>query len=130
MQLELNTERLFLRPLILSDAHALFNLMSDKAMTTYLTWEPHETLETTTKVIQSLINSQKDDKGYHWCINLNNDIIGLCSSNRHHVEGTCGPFTGNHRRNPGESILVTGIKGGNHLFRMESWFLWRHPHIN
>jgi [ribosomal protein S5]-alanine N-acetyltransferase len=79
MTYNINTERLFLRPPELNDSIELFHLMSDTAITKYLTWEPHTSIETTKGVIQSLIDSQKQDRGYHWCVCLNNEIIGLVS---------------------------------------------------
>ena len=79
MRFNIKSERLFLRPPLLSDENALFELMSEKALTTFLTWEPHEKIETTRSIILNLINSQKDDKSYHWCICFEDKIIGFVS---------------------------------------------------
>lgn len=79
MNFEIKTERLFLRQLCLEDSDELFILMSDSKITKYLTWEAHNNIETTISLLQNLIESQKNDKGYHWCILLNRGIIGLVS---------------------------------------------------
>ena len=75
----IQTERLVLRPPTLSDEERLFELMSNPKLTTYLTWEAHTKIETTKTVIQGLKTTQEDDKGYHWCVCLNNKIIGIVS---------------------------------------------------
>ena len=53
--------------------------MSDEKLTKFLTWEPHKSIETTKSVIQSLNESQQNDKGYHWIVWSGNKIIGLVS---------------------------------------------------
>ncbi|TAL65606.1 MAG: N-acetyltransferase [Bacteroidetes bacterium] len=73
------SERLFLRQPRHEDVSQLFLLMSDEKLTHFLTWEHHKNIETTKAVVQSLIESQVFDKGYHWCILLNKKIIGLIS---------------------------------------------------
>ncbi|PKQ46724.1 GNAT family N-acetyltransferase [Confluentibacter flavum] len=79
MDFVIKTERLVLRPPLESDAKELFELMADDKLTQFLTWEPHTTLGTTLGVIQSLIGAQQDGKGYHWCVCLENHIVGLVS---------------------------------------------------
>jgi len=79
MDYKIKTERLLLRPPLVSDENRLFELMSDSSLTKFLTWEFHSSIETTRNVILSLITSQRNDKGYHWCACLENEIIGLVS---------------------------------------------------
>jgi [ribosomal protein S5]-alanine N-acetyltransferase len=79
MNYEIKTERLFLRQPCFDDIKALYQLMSDDKLTRFLTWEPHKSVETTRVVIQSLIDAQQNDKGYHWCICLEKEIVGLVS---------------------------------------------------
>lgn len=79
MNYEIKAERLFLRQPCLEDVNELFHLMSDEELIKFLSWEAHTNIETTRIVVQSLIDSQQNDKGYHWCICLNNEIIGLVS---------------------------------------------------
>lgn len=75
----IQTSRLQLKTPSLADVPRLFELMSDKALTKFLSWEPHEKIETTEVVVKSLIEAQKNDRGYHWCVHHNNKIIGLVS---------------------------------------------------
>lgn len=53
--------------------------MNRQVDTTYLSWEPHSNVEITEKLVHNLIEAQKQDKGYHWCIYHNDKIIGLVS---------------------------------------------------
>ena len=79
MNYNIKTERLLLRPPSENDDRELFKLMEDKKLTTFLTWEAHKSIITTRNVIQSLIVTQKEGSGYHWCICLDDQIIGLVS---------------------------------------------------
>ncbi len=79
MDLIIKTNRLLLRPPSIDNVDELYHLMSDTKLTRFLTWESHTTLETTRTVVQSLIDAQKQDKGYHWCVCIDNEIIGLVS---------------------------------------------------
>jgi RimJ/RimL family protein N-acetyltransferase len=79
MTLVIKTERLILKPLLVENADSLFKLMHNQVDTTYLSWEPHPTIETTFNLIQSLQEAQKNDKGYHWCVHFDDEIIGVVS---------------------------------------------------
>jgi [ribosomal protein S5]-alanine N-acetyltransferase len=79
MDFVISTERLILRPPSMDDAERLFTLMSDNNLTRFLTWEPHSGIDNTQSVIQSLIEAQKNDRGYHWCVLHQSEIIGLVS---------------------------------------------------
>lgn len=79
MNYEIKTERLLLHPPCIDDVSELFQLMSDEKLTRFLTWEPHASMDTTKVVVQSLIESTQNDKGYHWCVWLDDKIIGLVS---------------------------------------------------
>ncbi len=79
MNYDIKSERLFLRQPCMDDVKALYKLMSDEKLTHFLTWELHTDIETTKALVQSLIYSQQNDKGYHWCICLNKKLIGLVS---------------------------------------------------
>jgi [ribosomal protein S5]-alanine N-acetyltransferase len=73
------SERLELRPPCIDDAPALFRLMSDRELTAFLSWEPHTTIDTTRALIGNLVSAQQSDTGYHWCVCLDSEIIGLAS---------------------------------------------------
>lgn len=79
MNYTITTNRLNLRPPEMEDAESLFLLMSDESLTKFLTWLPHSNVEVTKELIHNLILSQKDGKAYHWCVCLNNIIIGFVS---------------------------------------------------
>jgi len=79
MNFNIKTGRLLLRPPCTEDENEFYRLMSDSNLTRFLTWEPHTSIETTKALIKNLIDSQQNDKGYHWCVCLNDEIIGLVS---------------------------------------------------
>ena len=54
----LETERLVLRELKEEDAESIFNNWAkDKEVTKYLTWEPHQSIETTKKILNIWMKS-------------------------------------------------------------------------
>jgi len=79
MDYTITTERLILSPPKLNDVPSLFNLMKDNRLTTFLTWEAHSEIATTDSLVKALIDAQTNDKGYHWCIHKDGEIIGLIS---------------------------------------------------
>lgn len=79
MNFEIKTKRLTLRPPLEKDDIRLFQLMSEPDLTTFLTWSPHENIQTTQVLIDNLINAQINDKGYHWCVCKDDVVIGLVS---------------------------------------------------
>jgi ribosomal-protein-alanine N-acetyltransferase len=79
LNFEINSDRLHLRPPSLEDVPSLFELMAVSSLTEFLSWEAHTRKETTEAVVKSLIDAQKNDKAYHWCVCLNEKVIGLVS---------------------------------------------------
>src|ERR1035437_120654 len=79
MNYNIKSERLFLQQPKMEDLNELFHLMSDEKLTQFLAWEKHKSIETTMALVQSLIEAQHNDKAYHWCVCLNEQIIGLAS---------------------------------------------------
>ena len=79
MNFEIITDRLFLRPPKLSDAPELFQHMSNVELTTFLSWQAHTSVEATIAVVKSLQEGQQEGRGYHWCVCLDEKIIGLVS---------------------------------------------------
>lgn len=79
MNFSIETDRLHLATPTIEDVDSLFELMSDERLTTFLTWESHKSKETTKSLVDGLINSQKEGRGYHWCVFYESEIIGLVS---------------------------------------------------
>jgi ribosomal-protein-alanine N-acetyltransferase len=83
---ELETNRLILRRLDLSDAEAIFrNWASDSEVTKYLTWPTHKDISVTEYVLKEWISQYNDDKFYLWAIVLKpngNEPIGTISITR------------------------------------------------
>lgn len=79
MNFEITTERLYLKPPSLVNKDQLFDLMSKQVDTRFLSWKPHTEIETTIQLINNLIESQNQGKAFHWCVYLEDQIIGLVS---------------------------------------------------
>ena len=57
--MELNTQRLILRPITLDDAPAFFAYSKNPNVGPNAGWKPHETLEETIEIIKTVFLSQK-----------------------------------------------------------------------
>lgn len=67
----LETERLILRRFTLDDAEAMFkNWANDPAVTEFMTWPPHPSVEESRRVIGMWIDSYARPDGYQWAIEL------------------------------------------------------------
>ena len=67
----LETERLLLRRLKLSDAEAVYNnWASDDEVTKFLTWPTHSDVEVSRSTLESWMPLYEDDSYYHWAITL------------------------------------------------------------
>ncbi len=75
----LKTERLSLAPVSMEHVAALFLLMSDPRLSTYLAWAPHESPAETASLVEALIDASNRDAGYHWAILERGDVRGLVS---------------------------------------------------
>ena len=68
----IRTERLTLRPFVLSDAPAAYrNWCSEEAVTRYLTWPPHGSKAVTQQVIAGWVKGYAKPAFYQWAIELN-----------------------------------------------------------
>ena len=69
--LTLETERLILRRLRVSDAEAVYkNWASDDEVTKFLTWPTHSDVEVTRSTLESWMPLYEKDSYYHWVITL------------------------------------------------------------
>ena len=75
----IRTQRLLLRPPEPGDVDALWPHVTNPEVTRFLAWEPHEDKEMTLRLINSLIQAQQAQKGYHWVLVRDMDICGLVS---------------------------------------------------
>ena len=78
----IETERLILRRFIESDANAFYNNVgSDDAVTKYVTWNKHKSLDVTNKAVNQWIENYKNNNNYYWVVELkeNKDVIGSVS---------------------------------------------------
>ena len=76
----LETERLILRKIKLSDDNDIFNCWtSDYNVSKYVTWNPHKTKEETKKLTNYWVNDYDNDYSYRWLVVLKNtnETIGM-----------------------------------------------------
>lgn len=67
----IETARLFLRPPLLADAAVMFAQYSrDPAVTKYLTWQAHESVETTVAFLQRCATMWQQGSGFPWVVTL------------------------------------------------------------
>lgn len=83
----IETDRLILRKMLLSDAEDMFkNYCNDEEVAKYLPWAPHKNLKTTKKYIKSIHLRYRKEKenSYHWVIVLKeiNEVIGAIDFNK------------------------------------------------
>ena len=79
MRLTMETQRLILRPFELNDAQAVFDgWASDPEVTKYLTWNPHQSLETTKQVVGLWVEQYKKPERLNFAIVLKDsgELIG------------------------------------------------------
>lgn len=75
-----NTPRLILRTPTLQDAEPIYkNYATDKMVTRYLHWHPHETIEMTKSFLKRCIDVWKAGTAFPWVMILkeNQDVIGM-----------------------------------------------------
>lgn len=77
----LNTDRLHLRQVELTDAEALFAIKSDLEVTKHYGREPHQSLDDTRGWIQRLHDNYVSREAVFWCITLKGEdaVIGSCT---------------------------------------------------
>ena len=78
-QFHIYTQRLVLRPPVLSDIEGLWPHVTDSRLTRFLAWEPHTERDQTRIMIQSLIDAQAVGRGFHWIVELAGQVVGLGS---------------------------------------------------
>lgn len=90
----LQTERLVLRPFAVADAEAMFgNWAGDGEVTKYLTWTPHESVETTRELLTVWEEESRKPETYHWAIVSRGELIGdivLANVNENNGSGEVG----------------------------------------
>lgn len=76
----IKTERLLLRKFTPDDAQAMFNNWAkDERVTKFLTWPPHENIETTQYVLGLWCADYQKDDWYQWAIEFNGEVVGSIS---------------------------------------------------
>lgn len=84
----LETKRLQLRPILQSDAQALFEMQSDTLIFKYIAKQPQQTIEETKKMITYLEETYEKEEMLCWSATIRegNQIIGTCGFNRFEKE--------------------------------------------
>lgn len=72
----LNTQRLVLRKIQISDLDDVFEYASDPLVSEFLTWYSHKTLEHTQSYLKYLQKLYRKGKFYDWGVEINGKLIG------------------------------------------------------
>lgn len=77
---DLETDRLLLRRFTMKDAKDMYEYTSDPAVSKYVTWNTHQTINDSLGFIQFTLDKYKKDEAGDWGIVLkeNNKFIGSC----------------------------------------------------
>lgn len=70
---ELETERLILRTIRISDADSMFEIKSDREVTSRYGAEAHESIERTRKWIELVLKDYMEHTVLYWCITMKGD---------------------------------------------------------
>lgn len=76
----IKTSRLCLRPPTMEDAEAIFSRYAqDEAVTKYMTWHPHQSIEETRDYLRSCVEKWQRGSGFPWAITLkeSQELIGM-----------------------------------------------------
>lgn len=84
----LETERLYLRPMRVSDCFDMYDYAKRADVTKYLTWSPHPNLEYTKEYLKYIVEHYKLGDFYDWAVVLKTEdrMIGTCGFTRFHFE--------------------------------------------
>lgn len=76
----LYTKRLVLRRFTVDDANDMFlHWANDKKVTHFLTWQPHESVESTRQLLEAWVCAYDNIKTYNWVIQFDGKAIGSIS---------------------------------------------------
>lgn len=81
----IETERLILRKFKIEDAEGMYNSWgTDKEVTKFLSWKPHENVEFTKNLLNNWIAAYEIDSTYNWVIEIKDEkkVIGNISTVR------------------------------------------------
>ena len=73
---ELKTDRLLLRKFKSADFDDVFTYCSNPDVVRFLSYFPHESIETTKEALSTWVDAYKDNRTYHWAIVFENKVIG------------------------------------------------------
>ncbi|HET9223072.1 MAG TPA: GNAT family protein [Roseiflexaceae bacterium] len=77
----IETERLLLRKITLDDAADIFEYASDREVPTYMSWEPHQSIQETYDYLERVMRRYQEHNPGPWAIVHKRDakMIGTCS---------------------------------------------------
>ncbi len=89
----IETKRLILRPVSISDAIDMFEYASDKEVTRFLTWKTHEKITDTYYAIENIFDKRIDNnypEAYALILKTENKMIGMCDFVYFNENNRCG----------------------------------------
>ncbi|MBO5946319.1 MAG: GNAT family N-acetyltransferase [Clostridia bacterium] len=85
----LETERLVLRRLNVSDLDDVFKYAADPRVSEYLLWYPHQTKDFTRRYLKFVDKKYKKNEFYDWAVTVNGHVVGTCGFTSFDIENNC-----------------------------------------
>lgn len=110
----IETQRLILRPINISDVNDLYEYASDEEVTKYLTWKTHKSIEDSINVIENVFNKRVErglPEAHALVLKANGKMIGMCdivNLNLQHRAGEIGYVL--NRNFWGQGLMVEACK--------------------
>jgi RimJ/RimL family protein N-acetyltransferase len=79
LPLVVDTPRLRLRPLEMTDADALFVLASDPDVAKYMSWDPHRDRSDTVGFLERMVATRNEGTSVGWAIIVEGKVVGVIS---------------------------------------------------
>lgn len=86
----LETERLVLRRMLLTDISDINEYASDPEVSRYLLWYPHASIDFTKRYLKLVDKKYKSNDFFDWAVTYNGKMIGTCGFSSLDVHNNCG----------------------------------------
>ena len=83
---ELETERLLLRRLNVTDIEDVFKYTSDENVSKYLLWYPHPSMDFTRRYLKYVDKKYKKNEFYDWAVTVDGHVVGTCGFTSFDIE--------------------------------------------
>lgn len=79
VDLDLKTDRLYLRPITVDDVDLIWPYVSDPELPRYMSWDAHKNKAETRQFLERIQDEMENGKSIHWAIFIDGQFCGLIS---------------------------------------------------